>query len=184
MLSSAVLHRVVPLHSPSRLLFCSSYSTRQSAVCYYFSSLIMMSVFTRPSVIRMSITRNPRSSSLSFSSFRTSRELSLPLSNTILKSFNLDGDLRPFTPRPRHNSSSMEEKSVTGDGGNSPDPHSDSDPDTNPIGKPAESVGVTALEDVQVILALMRTLHLLAMKSWCHLGILPNRLRMNRRISR
>ena len=52
----------------------------------------------------------------------------------------------------------------------------------SPIGSliPCDS-GV--IDDIRVALCIMCTLHLLAVKSWNHLGILPNRLRINRRLS-
>lgn len=39
-------------------------------------------------------------------------------------------------------------------------------------------------EDVPLMLMLMSTLHLLATGSWTHLDILPNRLRINRKLQR
>jgi hypothetical protein len=103
--------------------------------------------------------------------------MSLPFSKAIVNSFKLEDNLRAFTPR-CHSAVKGRTLNPAGDDVSSPS----LDPD--PIDTVMESLGISAYEDIQIILGVMKTLHLLAIKSWCHLGILPNRLRMNRRLSR
>ena len=95
----------------------------------------------------------------------------LALSNAALQYFNMGGTQscpHPFCTPTTH----PQTPSVTG--------AHDFDQNVHPF----DFIHSTEGEEVPPMLMLMSTLHLLAVGSWIHLDILPNRLRINRKLQR
>lgn len=102
--------------------------------------------------------------------FRCSEELSLSFAKLVLKNFKID-DTTEFPSTLRGS------LIFVGDTANPVDIDNIISP-PNILGQCNSGV----VEDVRVVLGVMSTLHLLAVRSWNHHGILPNRLRLSRRL--
>ena len=93
----------------------------------------------------------------------------LALSKVVLQNFNMEG-ISPYTNHLCASTQSAQTSSVTG--------VFDVDISTYPSNFISTSEG----EDIPYILMLMSTLHLLAKGSWTYHDLLPNRLRINRKL--